>query len=795
VYAQAMNIGGINVETAHGLQSVSNTGNVTSNTLQFSNAITGFVTTANAQIGRDLVVSGNTTVSKELTVTSNATVSSNLNVSDDLIVTNNILASNNLTVTGNATISGNVHAGGEIELYSNLNIQQVSNTATIKATSNVVTEFNRSKKLIKYPRVALNSASQDGYVVTASTDGYVSTKFHMYDPFRPFVDGTGATGANGWHTGPPDISTANNWDQTFDTSGYNKDITSYGVGGYAGTSIAGIESEWLKLELPHKIVLSHFFYQQRDGQAINYAQAPKDFRILGSNDDIDWDTIKIFTGQTSHPEGQTLTAEATKGYRYLAFVVTATYTTSTSHLTLKNLEYYGVPEYDPEAHGTDVVVKSYPNVPNTDWLERYYDAKNYSSGSTILDELTATHRDATINGSVPLDTSSGINSWSFNGNASNFISGDDNIDGIPAAGDWVHSMSIWFKTTDMSNDQNIAMILPSANLDGSTPAAASVSAFYLRGKNNGTSPRHVQIIHWSQDVRINYIFNENEWYHITYAYSGGGVSSASQHTYINGVHVPLLESTRSGSTIGDPLNISSVSRVVIGKRYYSSSPNPVNGSIANFRLFNRALSSDEIYQLYAYQKEYFGHGDLSMTLKAGRLGIGTSEPRAMLDVRGGISATGIAGFKTVFFGGRGGNNGFDALNQNTRIGGGPSPADGIPDQVNGGLALASDKRGVTLTSSDAAGVYVVFCQVAIHTGGTRSRGHWARLRKNGVDFAKSNQIIEHVTSSTYNQHILSALIDLDVGDTVTHFTDAEAAFSVYVNGTHFYMYRISTGSS
>jgi hypothetical protein len=57
-----------------------------------------------------------------------------------------------------------------------------------------------------------------------------------------------------------------------------------------------------------------------------------------------------------------------------------------------------------------------------------------------------------------------------------------------------------------------------------------------------------------------------------------------------------------------------------------------DGSIANFRLFNRALTSDEIYQLYAYQKEYFGHGALGMTLKAGRLGIGTSEPRAMLQV-------------------------------------------------------------------------------------------------------------------------------------------------------------------
>jgi hypothetical protein len=45
-------------------------------------------------------------------------------------------------------------------------------------------------------------------------------------------------------------------------------------------------------------------------------------------------------------------------------------------------------------------------------------------------------------------------------------------------------------------------------------------------------------------------------------------------------------------------------------------------------------------QLYSYQKEYFGHGDLSMTLKAGRLGIGTSEPRAALDVRGDVHISG-----------------------------------------------------------------------------------------------------------------------------------------------------------
>ena len=48
-----------------------------------------------------------------------------------------------------------------------------------------------------------------------------------------------------------------------------------------------------------------------------------------------------------------------------------------------NLELFGIPEYDPEAHGTDVTVKSYPNVPNTDWLEVYYDAKGLTRWSAV----------------------------------------------------------------------------------------------------------------------------------------------------------------------------------------------------------------------------------------------------------------------------------------------------------------------------------------------------------------------------------------------------------------------------
>ena len=141
VYAQAMNIGGINVETAHGLQSVSNTGNATSLTLEFANVTTGFVTTANAQIGRDLVVTGNATVSTDLTVSANATVTDTLTVSEHL------LASKEATVTGNLHVT------------------------TIMSDSNVVAEYTgpHDRPLRKYPEVAMTSDSQGGYVVTPST--------------------------------------------------------------------------------------------------------------------------------------------------------------------------------------------------------------------------------------------------------------------------------------------------------------------------------------------------------------------------------------------------------------------------------------------------------------------------------------------------------------------------------------------------------------------------------------------------------------------------------------------------
>ena len=247
VYAQAMNIGGINVETAHGLQSVSDTGNVTSNTLQFSNATTGFVTTANVQIGRDLVVTGNATVSTDLTVSANATVTDTLTISEHLIASKE------------ATITGNLHV------------------TTIRSDSNVVAEYTgpHDRPLRKYPEVALTSASDSGYVVTRSSENTAS-QHYAWELF--------------------DNNSATKW---LATSGDSYSTTSPFL--YNGTNNSTVidvtntphNGAWVKLQLPVSIKLSHVIQRDNDNPS---NRVPGVVTFLGSNNGSDWTFLKEFTG-------------------------------------------------------------------------------------------------------------------------------------------------------------------------------------------------------------------------------------------------------------------------------------------------------------------------------------------------------------------------------------------------------------------------------------------------------------------------------------------------------------------
>ena len=62
ISAESMTLGGIGIVPSYPLSSVTDTGNVTPHTVQFTNATTGLVTTANVEVGGELAVSGNVEV-------------------------------------------------------------------------------------------------------------------------------------------------------------------------------------------------------------------------------------------------------------------------------------------------------------------------------------------------------------------------------------------------------------------------------------------------------------------------------------------------------------------------------------------------------------------------------------------------------------------------------------------------------------------------------------------------------------------------------------------------------------
>ena len=484
-----------------------------------------------------------------------------------------------------------------------------ANVASIKLNSNVTTEFSRSKKLIKYPRVAIAngstmatgagvqtpglSGSQDGFVATSSSS-WGGGGADSRGAWCAFDEGTSSTTYKIWQSG--------NYYTTATPGVYNRSPpqshTANGV---------NYEGEWIKLELPHKINVSTIEINSAAYSTLtgHHTARPYEGAILASNDDTNWSLLKSFSDgldwtATAVAQGgsrATLTpnTNTTNYYRYLMLVVNKIQG-SRSSVDINEIRYYGIPEYDPEAHGTDVKVTSYPNVPNTDWLEVYYDAKDLADGSvTSVDDLTPS---GTTDGTA---TSVTVSDGAF------VFDGTSDIRSTVSTftGDQPHTMSVWvnISTSHTLTDGYICVLAPSTGEN-----VNQVST--IRYQNDGFNLQS-----WGNDIQMyNIGVEKGRWYHLVAVYDGGGVTTSSKRLYID-----TVQNTRiSGhTTSGVAINFANTT-LSLGSRVDGTSSH-LTGSIANFRLFNRALTTDEIYQLYAYQKEYFGHGDLSMTLKAGRL--------------------------------------------------------------------------------------------------------------------------------------------------------------------------------
>jgi hypothetical protein len=152
------------------------------------------------------------------------------------------------------------------------------------------------------------------------------------------------------------------------------------------------------------------------------------------------------------------------------------------------------------------------------------------------------------------------------------------------AGDWTHSIEFWMRL-------NVNQSSLSGRVDpfqiGNVATPNQYSAFDI-------NPGSVNWYFFGNDVTISRSFFEvNKWYHICLTYTGGTGNISNKKIYINGVEVAF---TATSGTIA-PLNIAANATLNIGRdgtRNAAYFP----GSIGNFRVYNKALTHDEIINNY-----------------------------------------------------------------------------------------------------------------------------------------------------------------------------------------------------
>jgi hypothetical protein len=207
------------------------------------------------------------------------------------------------------------------------------------------------------------------------------------------------------------------------------------------------------------------------------------------------------------------------------------------------------------------------------------------------------------------------------------------------AGAFVHTVSMWVKFSELTSSQHFLFRF------GSTAGAAFTAIGMYYSANQGIR------VSTGVDYRTRFHPTPGEWVHIMYSYSGGTLDEAASDTrvkfYVNGVRWQFQDYYQGGSVTPAALNLPGTNTLQVNGKDGASNI-IVDMSVANFRLFNRALTGDEAWQLYAYQKEYFQVSPDVVTFKNGRLGIGTPEPRAVLDVKGDLDVRGIGQFGSIY---------------------------------------------------------------------------------------------------------------------------------------------------
>ena len=414
--------------------------------------------------------------------------------------------------TGATTHAEIVGSSGKLELQDGgLGLKLGSNVSVSGTPSAVIQEITgphaRDEAVLKkYPEVPLSSNVQSGYVASASSQ-YADGNYDIWKA----------------HDGETVFGTAPSYYYSAATQAYSTTDGSYTGATWSttssGTAYAG---EYVQMQFPTPIKLSHVRIVSPDAGATYNKNSPKQGVICGSNDGTTWTTIAAYSGITYATLGASaiIQAPSNVAYKYIRLVATHIEGVgSTGWFVIEELEYYGYEDVGAGDDSVDTTVKSVYNAPDLTSAALYIDAAK--TGTSVTDQSGSTPSVTVTATGVTYDSSE--KAWELTGAAtSNIVSGDL----ASLVGDHPHSVSAWVKADQLNGDG----LFHVGTAEGEGDAASRVGF---------VDDSHIS---WGGEKHY---FSNAEWHNVTYTYNGEG---SDKKLYLDG---RLVDTAKNEDTFGE----------------------------------------------------------------------------------------------------------------------------------------------------------------------------------------------------------------------------------------------------
>ena len=411
------------------------------------------------------------------------------------------------------------------------------------------------------------------------------------------------------------------------TNGYYTDTSRLSTGLSNGVPIA----PYILLQLPYRIKLSRYEWQNGNSTTYHVTAGIREVEIWAQNSgDTSWTLVSASSTKTSLRVFQKFSESVNSTMYYDKYAFIALRTSGNPNGTVGELRYFGTREQGASTlHNGELSLTRNLTVPR---IGPPLDADDTPRRDRLVVEYN-TSTNPTANGTVK-DTSGRGNDGLFYGGASYdatekalvFDGTDDYITTRlhNQPGDWIHSISFWVKFTNLTGVDTEA---PFQIGPGTGAAVSKYSAL-------DWSSAELNWYFFSNDLNTSYALGTgaSKWIHFACVYEGGGATS-SRHIYLDGINI----SSYYSNSPSNPLDFNSNQVLTLGRDSDRASTDPsyFHGKISNFKLYDVALTADEVKRLYDMGRCDEGHHVVNFSKTRVGIGLGDGEVSdALLNVGG-----------------------------------------------------------------------------------------------------------------------------------------------------------------